>query len=76
MKENAENKRLVLCPKCGAKTRLKLLPGTELIFFRCFARNAGVKASSMPNIVSLKPSSQTLRRSADRKADHALRLFI
>lgn len=29
MKESAENKGLVLCPKCGAKTRLKLLPEKE-----------------------------------------------
>ena len=37
MKENAENKRWVLCPKCGAKTRLKLLPETELKFFPLFS---------------------------------------
>ena len=29
----------------------------------------------MQKILSLKPNSQTLRRSADRKADHALRPF-
>ena len=30
----------------------------------------------MQKILSLKPNSQTLRRSADRKADHALRLIF
>ena len=32
MKEPAE-KKWVLCPKCGAKTRLQLLPETELKAF-------------------------------------------
>ena len=36
MKESAENKGWVLCPKCVAKTRLKLLPETELKFFPLF----------------------------------------
>ena len=30
----------------------------------------------MQKILSLKPNSQTLRRSADRKAGHALRPFL
>ena len=30
----------------------------------------------MQKNLSLKPNSQTLRRSADRKADHALRLIF
>ena len=73
MKEIEAEKRWVLCPLCGAKTRLQLLPETELKAFPLFARNAGTRASSTPDILSLK-NSQTPRRSADRKADHALRL--
>ena len=30
----------------------------------------------MQKILSLKPNSQTLRRSADRKVDHVLRPFF
>ena len=36
MKEVIEEKRWVLCPICGAKTRLKLLPETELKAFPLF----------------------------------------
>ena len=36
MKEAIEEKRWVLCPICGAKTRLKLLPETELKSFPLF----------------------------------------
>ena len=32
MKEIVEEKQWVLCPICGAKTRLQLLPETELKF--------------------------------------------
>ena len=60
MKEVIDGKRWVLCPICGAKTRLKLLPETELKAFPLFCPKC----------------SQTLRRSADRKADHALRLVF
>lgn len=35
MKESAE-KKWVLCPICGAKTRLQLLPETELKAFPLF----------------------------------------
>ena len=72
MKEIEAEKRWVLCPLCGAKTRLQLLPETELKAFPLFARNAGTRASSTPDILSLK-NSQTPRRSADRKAGHVLR---
>ena len=36
MKEAAEEKRWVLCPICRAKTRLQLLPETELKAFSPF----------------------------------------
>ena len=36
MKETTEEKRWVLCPNCGAKTRLQLLPETELKAFPLF----------------------------------------
>ena len=36
MKEAAEGKRWVLCPSCGAKTRLQILPETELKAFPLF----------------------------------------
>ena len=36
MNENAEEKRWVLCPICRAKTRLQLLPETELKAFPLF----------------------------------------
>ena len=36
MKEAIEEKRWVLCPICGAKTRLQLLPETELKSFPLF----------------------------------------
>lgn len=76
MKEAAEEKQWVLCPVCGAKTRLQLLPETELKAFPLFAPNASTKASSMSSILSWKPNSQTLRRSADRKPGRVLRLIF
>lgn len=33
---DAEEKRWVLCPRCGAKTRLQILRGTELKEFPLF----------------------------------------
>ncbi len=36
MKDAAAEKRWVLCPVCGAKTRLQLLPETELKAFPLF----------------------------------------
>ena len=36
MKEIEAEKRWVLCPLCGAKTRLQLLPETELKAFPLF----------------------------------------
>lgn len=36
MKEATEEKRWVLCPHCGAKTRLQLLPETQLKAFPLF----------------------------------------
>lgn len=36
MKEVMEEKQWVLCPRCGAKTRLQLLPETELKSFPLF----------------------------------------
>ena len=36
MKEKPEEKRWVLCPVCRAKTRLQLLPETELKAFPQF----------------------------------------
>ena len=36
MKEVIDGKRWVLCPICGAKTRLKLLPEPELKAFPLF----------------------------------------
>ena len=36
MKETTEEKRWVLCPICEAKTRLQLLPETELKAFPLF----------------------------------------
>lgn len=36
MNYNSEDKRWVLCPVCGAKTRLQLLPETELKAFPLF----------------------------------------
>ena len=70
MKEHEEKKQWVLCPWCGSKTRLQIFRET----FLCSARSAGTRASSTLKILSSRPNSQTLRRSADRKADHALRL--
>ena len=37
MKEIEAEKRWVLCPLCGAKTRLQLLPETELKAFPLFS---------------------------------------
>ena len=34
MKDSEEEKRWVLCPWCGAKTRLQILWETELVMFR------------------------------------------
>lgn len=73
MKDVGEEKRWVLCPWCGAKTRLQILRETELVTFPLFVQNAGMRVLSMQKILSSKPNSQTLRRSADRKNDHALR---
>ena len=36
MKEIVEEKRWILCPMCGAKTRLQLLAETELKAFPLF----------------------------------------
>ena len=36
MNDNSEEKHWVLCPVCGAKTRLQLLPETELKVFPLF----------------------------------------
>ena len=36
MKDDLEEKQWVLCPVCGAKTRLQLLPETELKLFPLF----------------------------------------
>lgn len=36
MKETTGEKKWVLCPICGAKTRLQLLPETELKSFPLF----------------------------------------
>ena len=36
MKKAPEEKQWVLCPVCGAKTRLQLLPETELKAFPLF----------------------------------------
>ena len=33
MKDSEEEKRWVLCPWCGAKTRLQILRETELVTF-------------------------------------------
>ena len=44
--------------------------------YRCFARSAGTRASSTLKNLSSRPTSQTQRRSADRKADHVLRLIF
>ena len=36
MKDGEEEKRWVLCPCCGAKTRLQILRETELVTFPLF----------------------------------------
>ncbi len=36
MNDKSEEKHWVLCPVCGAKTRLQLLPETELKVFPLF----------------------------------------
>ena len=36
MKDGEEEKRWVLCPWCGAKTRLQILRKTELVTFPLF----------------------------------------
>ena len=36
MKDGEEEKRWVLCPWCGAKTRLQILRETELVTFPLF----------------------------------------
>ncbi len=36
MNDRSEEKHWVLCPVCGAKTRLQLLPETELKVFPLF----------------------------------------
>ena len=36
MNDKSEEKHWVLCPVCGAKTRLQLLPETELKVFSLF----------------------------------------
>ena len=41
--------------------------GEEEKLFLCFVLNAGMRVLSMQKILSLKPNSQTQRRSADRK---------
>ena len=69
MKDSEEEKRWVLCPWCGAKTRLQILRETELVTFPLFCPKCRHES-----IINAK-NSQTLRRSADRKIDHALRLI-
>ena len=76
MKDGEEEKRWVLCPWCGAKTRLQILRETELVTFPLFCPKCRRESIINAKILSLKPNSQTLRRSADRKADHALRPFF
>jgi len=41
MKEAIEERKWVLCPICGAKTRLQLLPETELKSFPLFCPKCG-----------------------------------
>ena len=63
---SATEERWVLCPVCGAKTRLRLLRRTILQSSRSSARNAAGRASSTQEIFKSKKSiSQTQGRSAD-----------
>lgn len=48
MNDRSEEKHWVLCPVCGAKTRLQLLPETELKVFPLFCPKC--KRESIVNV--------------------------
>lgn len=63
---SAAEERWVLCPVCGAKTRLRLLRRTILQEFPLFCPKCRREASSTQEIFKSKKSiSQTQGRSAD-----------
>ena len=55
MKEAIEEKQWVLCPICGAKTRLQLLPETELKSFPLFCPKC--RRESIINVQNYKVST-------------------
>lgn len=73
MKEIEAEKRWVLCPLCGAKTRLQLLPETELKAFPLFCPKCRHESIINARHFIIGKNSQTPRCSADRKAGHVLR---
>ena len=60
MKETAEEKQWVLCPLCGAKTRLQLLPETELKEFPLFCPKC--KRESIINAKNFTIETKEARR--------------
>ena len=60
MKERLAEKQWVLCPNCGAKTRLQLLPETELKAFPLFCPKC--KNESIINVKKFVIEAITARR--------------
>ena len=63
MKEAIEEKKWVLCPICGAKTRLQLLPETELKSFPLFCpkckRESIISAQNFQIEIINQPDAKT-----------------
>ena len=63
MKEAIEEKQWVLCPICGAKTRLQLLPETELKSFPPFCpkckRESIISAQNFQIEIINQPDAKT-----------------
>ena len=76
MKEHEEKKQWVLCPWCGSKTRLQIFRETELKDFPLFCPKCRHESIINAKNFTIETKEATLRRSADRKADHALRPFL
>ena len=60
MKDMGEEKRWVLCPWCGAKTRLQILWETELVTFPLFCPKC--RHESIINAKKFYHRNQTARR--------------
>ena len=66
MKDGEEEKRWVLCPWCGAKTRLQILRETELVTFPLFCPKCRhetlIDAEQMNISESKEPDAKTQSR--------------